>query len=670
MAELPEKIGRYEILQLLGRGAMGMVYKARDPLINRVVAIKVVATSAALPPEAQAEFKERFFREAQAAGNLHHRNIVTIYDVGEEGGVPFMAQEYVDGESLAQHLKKRGMVPLREALAIAKQVSEGLAYAHDQGIIHRDIKPDNILIDSKGRAVITDFGVARLAASDLTRTGEVLGTPTFMSPEQVLSKPLDGRSDLFSLGVMISGQTPFKGETISSVCYHVVHSPPEPPVDELTVPQDVAHLLDKLLAKAKESRYDNAGEAVEAMEEILDRTTALTREELEGAQGNPPAQAATLPVGGTMPSRPAVPTQAVPPPAEPRSPIFYAGVVLGGLLVFIVTLGILVGIVKHLQRGRIEVRRPTLEEAKEPSRGSGKTSAPAEGMRATKGEVQAKPSEQGDPSGKGSSAASPRSGAAAPVRAELSRLSLLVNGPLLRGELKVFADGKLQIQKPFIGGEKRDGRAGFLMIEHLDLSPGAHDLRFSLGASSPGPYFAETHRTFQFTEARELILSVKTLRMPARLQVEAVRVEDIPASLRPYFGAGAKVFDGQEVVIPSQDVRAGAQEGAEVHIVAAGPFERGEITIFVNGEVVSRENIEAFPRSDGMSGFLLQKEVPVSAGDCDLKVVLRATRPGLFLGEGMRLMKIQNGQRIKLRVLPRRFPARLSIEEIPLESSE
>ena len=663
-------IGRYEILQLLGRGAMGLVYKARDPLINRVVAIKVVATSAALPPEAQAEFKERFFREAQAAGNLRHRNIVTIYDVGEEDGLPFMAQEFVDGKSLAQHLKERGKLPLREALTVAKQVSEGLAYAHEQGIVHRDIKPDNILLDSKGRAVITDFGVARIAASDLTRTGEVLGTPTFMSPEQVLGKPLDGRSDLFSLGVvlyvMVSGQRPFKGDTISSVCYHVVHSPPEPPVGRLSVPPEVSLLLEKLLAKAAESRYARAEEAAKTMDEILDRTTALSSEEMVGAQGPPPTKGVTLPAGGTLPSRPSEPMRAEPPPLRPRGPLFYAGIVLGGLLVFIVAMGILVAIVKYAKSGRIEDQRPTLEAANKPSSsetppadaGTEQTGTPAEETRGEGPPVHAP------------SLAVQKGATATAARTSPAQLSLLVSGPLLSGELKVYSDEKLQIQKPFTGGEGRGGKTGFLMVEHIVLPPGAHDLRFSVGSSSPGPYYAEMHRTFQFTQGKELILSVKTLGRPARLEVEAVRAEDLPASLSPYFGSERKPFDVQALLVAGQNPQAGAQESAEVLFVAAGPFERGELTIFVNGEVRSRESIEAFLRRDGRAGFLLQKEVPVQPGDYDLRVVLRASRPGRFLGEGRRQVTIKEGQRIKLRVLPQRFPAHLSIEEIPVESPE
>jgi eukaryotic-like serine/threonine-protein kinase len=217
MAAHPEKIGRYEILEVAGQGAMGVVYKAKDPFIGRTVAIKVMSAAVSLRPDEQEEYRQRFFREAQAAGRLRHDNIVSIYDVGYEGGAPYMVQEYLEGQSLSSRLKETGPLPLGESVSILRQVADGLAYAHEQGIVHRDIKPDNILVDAKGKAVITDFGVARFSTSDLTRTGEVLGTPHFMSPEQVIGEPVDGRSDLFSLGVifylMLSGQRPFQGDT-------------------------------------------------------------------------------------------------------------------------------------------------------------------------------------------------------------------------------------------------------------------------------------------------------------------------------------------------------------------------------------------------------------------------------------------------------------------------
>ncbi len=184
-----------------------------------------------------------------------------------------MAMEFVEGVSLGQLLKTRGSLPPAEALALTRQIAQGLAYAHEQGVVHRDVKPDNILVDAKGRAVVTDFGVAHLEASDMTRTGEILGTPHFMSPEQVTGQPLDGRSDLFSLGVVLfqvlSGQRPFKGDTVSTICYHIVHSSPQPDIDQLHLHPKLAALLARLLAKRREERYADGEALVRAIDSVL-----------------------------------------------------------------------------------------------------------------------------------------------------------------------------------------------------------------------------------------------------------------------------------------------------------------------------------------------------------------------------------------------------------------
>ena len=272
METLPSRIGKFEILSLIGRGAMGTVYKARDPYIDRMVALKRISLSEFLPDDQKEEFKARFFVEARAAGGLKHPNIVTIHDVDEAGGVPFMAMEFLEGGSLSKLMKEQGALPMDEASAIVRQVALGLAYAHERGIVHRDIKPDNILLDRNGRVVITDFGAAHLNTSDLTRTGEVLGTPHYMSPEQILGDPVDGRSDLFSLGVvfylLVTGRRPFKGDTVSSVCYHIIHSSPEPVPEDLHVPGRAVPMLQKLLAKDKSERYQTGLELVEALNDM------------------------------------------------------------------------------------------------------------------------------------------------------------------------------------------------------------------------------------------------------------------------------------------------------------------------------------------------------------------------------------------------------------------
>ncbi len=269
MGPIPERIGKFEVEALIGRGAMGIVYKAKDPFIGRLVALKRISLSDLLPEDQKAEFKERFFIEARAAGGLKHPNIVVIHELGEADGAPYMAMEFVEGGSLAKLMKERGPLPLDETIAITRQVALGLAYAHGKGVIHRDVKPDNILLDKNGRVVITDFGAAHMHSSELTRTGEVLGTPHYMSPEQILGDPADGRSDLFSLGVvfylLLTGRRPFKGDTITSVCYHIVNSPPEPVPESINVPPEALPVLQKLLAKSKEDRYQTGLDLVEAL---------------------------------------------------------------------------------------------------------------------------------------------------------------------------------------------------------------------------------------------------------------------------------------------------------------------------------------------------------------------------------------------------------------------
>ena len=288
MATEKEKIGRYEILDKLGQGAMGVVYKARDPNIGRIVALKTMAQSANFPEEQRKEYAKRFFREAQSAGALQHPNIVTIYDMDEDEGIPFIAMEYIEGKSLSKIIEEKGKIPVVEAISIIKQVTEGLSFAHDKGIVHRDIKPDNILVDRNGRAVVTDFGIAHLEESNLTRTGEVLGTPFFMSPEQILEGKLDRRSDLFSLGVvfylMLTGRRPFKGETISSICYHIVHTVPDQLPDDSSIPTALISILNKLLEKDPERRYLSGKALIEDLQKTENLIKENTQETMDSQQ--------------------------------------------------------------------------------------------------------------------------------------------------------------------------------------------------------------------------------------------------------------------------------------------------------------------------------------------------------------------------------------------------
>ncbi len=264
-----ERFGRYEILSELGRGAMGVVYKARDPKINRVVAVKTVSL-AGQPPEDEREYRERFIREAEAAGRLSHPGIVTIFDVGEEPETrsPYIVMEYVGGQSLdvllSQHDHK---LPVEVAIQLALELAEALDCAHGQGVVHRDLKPANILLTEDGHAKIADFGIAKLNLANVTLGGRTLGTPAFMSPEQLNGEDVDGRSDLFSLGVilytMLTGHRPFQGNSAVTVSFKVVNRDPLPAsLLDTELPPGLDYIISRAIAKDPAMRYQRGLEMV------------------------------------------------------------------------------------------------------------------------------------------------------------------------------------------------------------------------------------------------------------------------------------------------------------------------------------------------------------------------------------------------------------------------
>ncbi|SPE21011.1 putative Serine/threonine-protein kinase PknB [Candidatus Sulfotelmatomonas gaucii] len=265
----PEVVGRYEIIEELGRGAMGSVFKARDPVVGRTVALKTIH-STALNGSQSEEYRTRFYREARASGVLAHPGIVPVFDVGEHQGAPFLVMEFVDGRTLADAIKKGERFTIDRVCEIGQQLAEALGYAHRQGVIHRDIKPANILLTSREvygseRPRITDFGIAKLAASEITTTGQLLGTPSFMPPEQFTGAPIDGRADLFSLGVILyslsTGEQPFPGETMTAVSYKVVYTEPVPPSRlNPAVPATLENVILKCLAKNPTARYQSGEE--------------------------------------------------------------------------------------------------------------------------------------------------------------------------------------------------------------------------------------------------------------------------------------------------------------------------------------------------------------------------------------------------------------------------
>ena len=256
------QLGRYEVISELGQGAMGVVYKARDPLIDRVVAIKTI--NLGLAQEEKEEYEARFYQEARAAGRLNHPNIVTIYDVGKSGDIAYIAMEFLQGCELRDLLREKGRLPVNQVLDIVAQVASGLAYAHEHDIVHRDIKPSNIMVIRDGHVKITDFGIARMASSAVrTQTGMVLGSPKYMSPEQVLGKLIDQRSDIFSLGVMLyemlTGVAPFLGENVNAIMFQTLNCVPVAPAKlNANVPDMLNFIVAKALAKGVDDRYQNA----------------------------------------------------------------------------------------------------------------------------------------------------------------------------------------------------------------------------------------------------------------------------------------------------------------------------------------------------------------------------------------------------------------------------
>jgi serine/threonine-protein kinase len=268
-------LGRYEVVRELGQGAMGTVYLGRDPKINREVAIKTLNIRDIEPQQVE-EVKRRFYREAEAAGGLNHPNIVTIYDAGEEHDLAYMAMEYIAGQTLALNCTKDNLLPPAEVVRIATEIADALAYAHDNDVIHRDIKPANIMLVEGGKVKVTDFGIARVINSSQTQTGTILGTPSYMSPEQVAGKKVDGRSDQFSLGVvcyeLLTGEKPFSGDNLGALMFSISKAD-YVPLDEKTkrLPKGLYEVVAKLLNKGVTGRYKSAREVAQALRDCMSK---------------------------------------------------------------------------------------------------------------------------------------------------------------------------------------------------------------------------------------------------------------------------------------------------------------------------------------------------------------------------------------------------------------
>jgi Protein kinase domain len=276
MAELPRTVSRYEILAELGRGTMGVVYRAHDPVLGRDVALKVIRPPAAGAEEAGVDFEKRFLQEARSAASLSHPGIVVVHDVGRDPatGSPYMALELLRGRPLDAVLREKGALPWREALRLGQSLAEALFEAHSHGIVHRDIKPANVMVLESGEPKVMDFGIAKVEASTLTAAGQLFGTPLYMSPEQALGRPVGARSDLFSLGSVLyealTGRRAFAAESIPRILLEVATRDPAPPSTVVSgLPPDVDSVLARCLSKAPERRYPDGRTLARDLGDVL-----------------------------------------------------------------------------------------------------------------------------------------------------------------------------------------------------------------------------------------------------------------------------------------------------------------------------------------------------------------------------------------------------------------
>ncbi|MBF0610757.1 MAG: protein kinase [Magnetococcales bacterium] len=348
-----EKLGKYQIRRVLGKGAMGVVYEGFDPGIERVVAIKTIH-KALLEGEGGAELLARFKREAQAAGRLMHPNIVAIYEYGEDQGIPFIAMEFIKGKELKDLIKDKARFTTQQVTEVMTQILDAMQYVHSNGVVHRDMKPANIVILENGQVKVADFGIARVESSTMTQMGAVMGTPSYMSPEQFMGQRVDARADLFSIGVilyeLLTGEKPFPGQAVATIMQKVLNAPVEPPTSfNFDIPDSFNALVRKALAKRPSERFQSAKEFADALKLAAQGKYGEGEANAASAEGTmvvggqsdadatamipsaPPKSDATISAPHAAPTRAAAPQAAPPPPpaAEKKSSM---GLIIGGVV--------------------------------------------------------------------------------------------------------------------------------------------------------------------------------------------------------------------------------------------------------------------------------------------------------------------------------------------------
>lgn len=492
-----KRFGRYEVVAELGRGAMGVVYKARDPQIERMVAVKTVSMWGQ-EIEEKTEFRMRFLNEAQAAGRLHHAGIVSIFDVGEnpENQDPYIILEYVSGESLNRILAREKKLPLKKALQLAAEIAEALDYAHEQGVVHRDIKPGNILVTEDGRAKIADFGIAKLNLAHFTLPGRVMGTPAYMAPEQLSGEGVDGRSDLFSLGVilyaLVTGHSPFQGNSATTVCFKVANREPVAATAfDLTLPPELDEVISRAMAKDPDQRYQRGSEFaadLRRLQKIFDVGSTTTSLRLLSPEtksmGTRSRQTGQL-VSGAQPAEEMDRAEQLVRNAIQKTPT--RNLALGATALIIL---LIAGV-----QSRVLVISPKLGANALNLASSAQSTQSAESMRPHSGQADVSSTVKNgadSPSPAGASKPKPRkarrplspqtvSAKAATSEVPLSNLDLAVQHQFKDATLFVWVDEKLALTRPLHGGTQKrmmvfNGIRG-VDSETLRIPEGRHTLR-------------------------------------------------------------------------------------------------------------------------------------------------------------------------------------------------
>jgi serine/threonine-protein kinase len=501
-------IGRYELLEELGRGAMGAVYKARDPQIGRTVAIKRILT-AGLAAEELAQYKQRFYREARIAGQLSHPGVVTIHDIAEDAdGQPYLVMEFVDGVTLHRMLRPAHtghlpeLIPVDQALDLGAQIAEALDYAHRRGVVHRDIKPGNILVTAEGRAKIADFGIAKFTDAEATRTTSVMGTPAYMAPEQLRGGLVDARSDLFSLGAMLywilTGQKPFPGDDLTSVSFKVVYTDPDPPstIDH-QLPRDLDIVMSRCLAKNPGDRYPSAKELAVDLQAIREgkpiSTTAAPRD--SGAEPT----VSTMPGIGARPAAPPAAVAAARPKAapQPSSRMPRVGVLVAALLALAATVVVLVW---NLQSEQVKYVHIGGTQPAAPSPAT-KAKSPAAARPAPVG----KPAHAAEPAQVQPSDSAASAPAEAPPPAGTATLAVECRHNFKQARLEVFLGERSIVNEELAGKANFWGNVGGRLEAAGPVAAGTYDVRvrvvstdrqdpFDEEAAIEGEFSADTTR--------------------------------------------------------------------------------------------------------------------------------------------------------------------------------